>query len=142
MFKRTLRPYIEEIKDHVSQELALWIGKDSFPASDDYARMCERHLKLVDLNRLPLDDLEKREREELLKSAYEIWKAPAFKYAIDQLIKAQIEETATKGIERDQYLMGRFAIAGMTAVRETISQMAAQFERLNKVDDFDPKSLM
>ena len=139
MFKR----HIQEIKDEIGKEVSQRLDeREAFDNSYYQAQMTERHLKAADLNRTSLHKLDKKEQEELLKSAYNILREPAFAFAIDQLIKAQIEETVTKGTSEEHYMMGRFSIAGMNRVREAIEAMAGQFEQLNKVDDFDPKSLI
>lgn len=150
MFKRYIQQVKDELKGHITkvlyqikmEQLDTDLDEMLRNKEEDFAKMTEQHLKAADLNRTSLHKLDKKEQEELLKSAFNILKEPAFDFVIDQLIKAQIEETVTKGTSEEHYMMGRFSIAGMNRIREAVQAMAGQFEQLNKVDDFDAKSLI
>lgn len=99
-------------------------------------------IKSIDWDAKALDDLPLREREELLKSAYEILKQPAFKYVHDRCVSEQARYTVEEGIEKDHYIAGRSIIMGIHLMMEAMEKMSAGFEALNEKDDFEKDSII
>ena len=108
----------------------------------DEAVLVNKAMEIVDWDMKELEEMSKRDKEEILKSAHEIIKQPAFKYVLSGLIMEQIKHTVREGTKESQYIAGRSVIAGVDLVRDTMERLSVAFENLNEEDNFDKESII
>lgn len=112
--------------------------------TDNYGlhELTKQKLSMVSFDTEELYDMEKKEREELLKSAHEIIKQPAMAYVIKHLIIEQTKLTMSNAVKQEHLHAGRALIEGVDLVRNTLEEMADQFRALGEEDNFDNKSIV
>ena len=137
MFKRILRPFIDEIKEHVSHETQKHAPTQRDFIDDDYASLVKEALMITDLNQKDVDQMDVRDRDEMVKSANTINREPALRYVLDALKAEQMREMTTKGHHRDHYIAGRAVIMAYENVLMAIERLSMKFEESNYVDPVD-----
>lgn len=129
MFQESLREAVAELKEEMRPR-------------GDLVSATREIMKIVNPDVLELDEMDKRDSEEILKGAHEVMQHKAFEYVLSGLIKEQIKHTVSEGYKEDHYTAGRSVIVGINLVRETMDRLSKRFEALGELDKFNKEDLI
>lgn len=107
--------------------------------------LVRKQLHGIIINNEYIEELSKEQREELYASAHSIFMNPSFKFVIDHLINAQIDETVKRAQNMNDVLFGRGSINGQELIKEEFERLSSLYKEeqtKNKTGDYDKFSVV